>query len=94
MFSSGKGGIKKERKVDSCFLSVLKILGRCRFYKRRDRAQRAPGRSELEDDKMTRVEIYCESSGNNEIIWSDVSCTCLSEQIFNLGMLQLVRKER
>ena len=38
MFSSGKGGIKKERKVDSRFLSIVKILGRCPFYKRMIRA--------------------------------------------------------
>ena len=93
-FHLEKVALRKRERLTAVFLSVLKILGRCRFYKRRDRAQRAPGRSELEDDKMIRVEIYCESSDDNEIIWSDVSCTCLSEQIFNLGMLQLVRKER
>ena len=34
---------------------------------------------------MGRREIYRESSRDNKIIWSDVSCSWPSEQIFNLG---------
>ena len=84
MFSSGKGGIKKkEGTIDSCFLSIFKILGRCPFYKSKRRTESSSlGYWELE---METREIYCESSRDNKIIWSDVSCTWPSEQIFNLG---------
>ena len=33
-FHLGKVALKKKRKIDSCFLSIVKILGRCPFYKR------------------------------------------------------------
>ena len=83
MFSSGKGGIKKRRaaRLTDVFCPSSKYWGVVPFTRERTE-QSALGYWELE---MVRREIYCESSLNNKIIWSDGSCTWPSEQIFNLG---------
>ena len=80
-FHLEKVALRKRERLTAVFCPSSKYWGVVPFT----RGWSEPGAPCWREPEVVKCEIYCESSRDNKIIWSDVSCTWPSEQIFNLG---------
>ena len=76
---------KRRARLTAVFCPSSKYWGVVPFTRGEEDGQRRVLLNRYWELEMETREIYCESSRDNKIIWSDVSCTWPSEQIFNLG---------